>query len=60
MTPFGKKVRKRLIDLEMKQIELAHMLGISNQYLYRILNGDRSDARYKDDIERILGMEKIA
>lgn len=60
LTQFGKQVRKRLIDQDMRQIELAAYLGISNQYLYRILNGDRPDGRYREDIIRILKMEKSA
>lgn len=60
LTPFGKRVRKRLIDLEMKQTELAGMLGISPQALSRMLKGERTDRRYREEIIRILGMEKSA
>lgn len=59
-TIFGKKVKKKLIDLNMKQSELANRLGIREQYLARILNGDRSGKTYLDRIREILGMDKAA
>lgn len=58
LTPFGKKVKKRMIDLNMRQVELANQLGVSNQYLYRILNGDRSGKKYTEKIVSILEIEK--
>lgn len=54
LTPFGKKVRKRLIDRNMNQVELAARLGCSKQYLYKILTGERSGKKYIREIERIL------
>lgn len=32
LTPFGRKVRKRLIDKNMTQVELAALLGCNKQY----------------------------
>lgn len=60
LTPFGKKVRKRLIDKEMTQVELAVLLGCSKQYLHRILVGDRSGRKYIEEIARILDIEVAA
>lgn len=34
LTPFGKKVRKRLIDKGMTQVELAALLGCNKQYIH--------------------------
>lgn len=42
LTPFGKKVRKRLIDKGMTQVELAALLGCNKQYIHKILVGERS------------------
>ena len=37
LTPFGRKVRKRLIDKNMTQVELAALLGCNKQYIHKIL-----------------------
>lgn len=60
LTPFGKKVRKRLIDKDMTQVELAVLLGCSKQYLHKILAGERSGRKYMEAIARILGIEAAA
>lgn len=57
LTSFGKKVRKRLIDKNMTQVELAGQLGCNKQYLYKILTGERSGKKYIDEIARILDIE---
>lgn len=57
LTPFGKKVRKRLIDRNMNQTELAARLGCSKQYLYKILTGERSGKKYIREIRRILDID---
>lgn len=58
---FGKQIKKRLVDLNMTQVELADQLGISKQYLYKILVGERSGARYIDKIKSILNLDdKVA
>lgn len=60
LTPFGKEVRKRLIDKDMTQVELAALLGCSKQYLHRILAGERSGRKYIEAIARILDIEVAA
>ena len=40
-TDFGTMVKKRLIDLNMTQEELAKKVGITGPYLNQILNGSR-------------------
>lgn len=57
LTPFGKEVKKRLIDKGMKQVELAALLGCDKQYLHKILTGQRSGRKYKDKIIRILDLD---
>lgn len=51
---YGKRIKKRLIDLNMTQVELARQLGISKQYMRRIISGDRSGNTYRERIEEIL------
>lgn len=60
LTPFGKKVRKKLIDRNMTQVELAAMLGCSKQYVSRILTGVRSGKKYVQEIARILEIDVVA
>lgn len=57
LTPFGRKVRKRLIDKNMTQVELAALLGCNKQYIHKILVGERSGKKYIEPISRILDIE---
>ena len=57
LTPFGVKVRKKLIDRNMTQVELAALIGCNTQYLYKILCGERSGRKYIEDISRILDIK---
>ena len=58
LTPFGRKVRKRLIDKNMTQ--LAALLGCNKQYIHKILVGERSGKKYIEAISRILDIEVAA
>lgn len=60
LTPFGKKVKKRLIDLGMTQVELAGKVGITDKYLYKILHGKRSGGKYIEKIKSILELDDVA
>lgn len=60
LTPFGTKVRKKLIDLGMTQVELAALVGCNKQYLHKILCGERSGQKYLDEISRVLDIEIVA
>ena len=57
LTPFGRNVRKRLIDKNMTQVELASLLGCSKQYIHKILIGERSGKKYVEIISKILDIE---
>lgn len=59
LTPFGTKVRKKLIDLGMTQVELAALVGCNKQYLHKILCGERSGKKkkYFDEILKVLDIE---
>ena len=41
LTPYGRKVRKKLIDKNMTQVELAALLGCNKQYIHKILTEDQ-------------------
>lgn len=58
LTDFGKKVKIRLIEMNMTQVELADYLKISKQYLHRILSGDRSGTKYINKIKKLLQIEE--
>lgn len=60
LTPFGMAVRKRLIDKNMTQVELAALLGCNKQYIHKILVGERSGRKYIEEISRILDIEMAA
>ncbi|MDD2235367.1 MAG: helix-turn-helix transcriptional regulator [Desulfitobacteriaceae bacterium] len=54
LTPFGVLVKKRLLDLEMTQVELAQAVGTSKNYLSLILYGERTGDKYLPRIIREL------
>lgn len=56
LTPFGKAVKKRLVDLDMNQNDLAAQFGISGAHLHYILYGERSDAKWINPICEALGI----
>lgn len=56
LTPFGREVRKRLIDLDMEQGELIERIGCHRNYLLQILDGSRSGEKYKKAICDELGL----
>ena len=51
---FGVEVKKKLIELNMTQRELANLLGANENYLTDILNGRRSGKKYRSQIIKIL------
>lgn len=57
LTAFGKDVKKRLIDLDMTQNELARMIGTSSPNLSYILYGDHSGEAWIPKIQAALGMK---
>lgn len=58
LTPYGKKVCKRLIDKNMTQVELADQLGCRTQYITQILNGKKNGRKYREEINRILDIRQ--
>lgn len=45
-TEFGIMVKKRLVEIEMTQTELAEKCGCTKQYLHAILVGRRPNSKY--------------
>lgn len=60
LTPLGKAIKKRLIDLDMTQVELAALLGVNKNYVTRIMTGERSGKKYRKAIAEILGIPDAA
>lgn len=54
---FGKKVKRRLIDVGMTSRELAALLNIKPEYLSLICTGKRSGIKYRRRIMEILGID---
>lgn len=55
---FSIVVKKRLVELDMTQRELADEVGMDEKYLTEILRGRRSGAKYKQAITEILGLDR--
>lgn len=55
LTPYGRQVKHRLIELNMTQAELAELVGTSKQYLGKILYGERAGTMYLEKIALVLG-----
>ena len=58
ITPMGKEIKRRLVELEMSQEELATSVGCSPQYIKHIIYGERSGEKYLEQIFLILGMDE--
>ncbi|WP_422487062.1 helix-turn-helix domain-containing protein [Gudongella sp. DL1XJH-153] len=54
LTPFGKKVKRRLVEINLTQKKLAENIGTSEVYLIMILYGERSGKKYISKINEIL------
>ena len=57
LTPFGRTVRKKLIDEGLSISGFAEYLGIDARYLGDILYGRRSGAKYINKIADRLGID---
>lgn len=57
LTPLGKEIKKKLVDKDMTQVELAEQIGVRNTYITKILTGERSGEKYLPEICVILGID---
>ncbi len=58
LTPLGKKIVKRLVDLNQTQVWLCEKVGVSKVYLNFILHGERSGKKYMAKIFEVLGLDE--
>lgn len=56
LSPLGREIKRKLIEQEMTQRELAAAVGVSPQYVTKILSGQRSGERYILKICTMLGI----
>ncbi|EMS73061.1 helix-turn-helix domain-containing protein [Ruminiclostridium cellobioparum] len=53
----GKQIKIRLIELGMSQVDLARATGASKHYINHIISGYRSGYKYREAIEKVLGIK---
>ena len=58
LTPFGMKVKMRLLEKDMTVSELADRIGVKQSYLSQVLYGDKKGYKYMDQICTILEIER--
>lgn len=56
ITPFGRAVKKALVDKDMTLKELANLVGASPNYIGLIIYGERPRSKYIPAISRALGL----
>lgn len=56
---FGMEVRKKLIELDMTQRELAEAVGATEKYIWHITHGRRKGTKYLPKIVQILNMKEV-
>jgi len=54
---FGIEIKKQLLDIGMKQIELAEKLGVSESYISEVLNGKKGGIEARKKIVSIINKE---
>ena len=58
LTPFGVKVKKRLIEKDMTTSELANRIGVSRSFLSQILYGNKKGGKYIPMIQEVLDIKE--
>ncbi len=56
LTPFGRAVKKKLIDKNMRVWQLAEEVGTTVRYLDHIMYGRRSGEKYVSKIAEVLNI----
>ena len=51
---YGISIKKRLLDIDMSQKELATLVGIDPKRMSDIVRGTRALHKYREKIERVL------
>ena len=60
LTPWGMKVKKRLIDLNMTQVDFCKKYGIPENRLSEMITGSKPNYKHKKVVDKILEIEDIA
>ena len=55
--PFGREIKKRMIDLDMTQSDLARKMGVSSPYVGEILRGTRASENARRKICEAVGLD---
>lgn len=58
LTPLGKKIVKRLVDMNQTQVWLCEQVGVDKTYLNRVIYGERSGKKYMAKIYDVLGFNE--
>lgn len=56
-TPFGLEAKKRMLDKNIKNYELAEKIGVPHTYVSQIIRGERGKSKYIPQIAEILGID---
>lgn len=57
VTDFGKIIKKRMIDIDMNQAELARKMGVSSPYVGEILRGTRKSENAQRKVCDAVGLD---
>lgn len=54
---FHKQIKKKLIDHELTQADIARALGVSPVFIYMVVTGRRKSKRVYEYLEKKLGVK---
>ena len=57
VSDFGKEIKKRLIDIDMTQMDLARKMGVSAPYVGEILRGTRTSENAQRKVCEAVGLD---
>jgi predicted transcriptional regulator len=60
LTPWGMEVKKRLIDMNMTQVDFCKKYGIPRNRLSELLTGSKPNCKHKKVVDKVLKMDEIA
>lgn len=60
LTPWGIEVKKRLLDLNMTQVEFCEKYNIPQNRFSEMLTGLKPNIRHKKTVNKILKIDEVA
>lgn len=60
LTPWGIKVKKRLIDMNMTQVDFCKKYGIPENRFSEMITGSKPNYKHKKVVNKILKIDEIA